>query len=174
MVTEPLLPAYSHITEEASRCTAEASSRYEVPELLLHAIFLKENGRAGKCSRANSNGTRDCGLAQINTGWDEHFASKYGIRPEQVRDDVCTNIYVSAYILKHYNQLKNGDWFETIMSYNIGPYNWEKSPKRYAIGHKYATDVVNYWWSYQRYVDHKYGIAREGVPPAYFAAPGKR
>lgn len=174
MVVEPLLPAYAHISEEASRCAAEASSLYDVPELLLHAVLLKEDGRPGKCSRANSNGTRDCGLAQINTLWNKHFKTKYGIQPEQIRDDVCTNIYVSAYILKHYNQLKKGDWFDTIVSYNIGPYKWDEEPGRYAIGHKYATDVVNYWWSYQRYVDHQHGIQRKDVPEAYFKAPGKR
>lgn len=174
MVVEPLLPAYAHITEEASRCIAEASSLYDVPELLMHAVLLKENGRAGKCSRANSDGTRDCGLGQINTLWGEHFKSKYNITPKQIKDDVCTNIYVSGYILKKYNMVKKGDWFDTIIAYNIGPYKWKSQPNRYAIGHKYATDVVNYWWSYQRYVDAQHGVKRAGVPDAYYKSPGKR
>lgn len=160
----PVLPPYAHITEEATRCAGQASSRYEVPELLLHSILMKENGRQGKCSRPNSDGTKDCGLAQINTTWNK-FLSEYGIQPEDVRDNVCTNIHVSAYILRKYYNLKDGDWFKAIVSYNIGPYKWTDT--RYSIGYKYATDVVNYWWGFQRWVDHQNGVYRQDAPPSY-------
>lgn len=160
----PSLPPYAHITQEATQCVGQASARYEVPELLLHSILMKENGRTGKCSRPNNNGSKDCGLAQINTDWNE-FLARFKIRPEDVRDDACTNIYVSAYILRTYYNQKEGDWFKAIVSYNIGPNKWTNT--RYSIGYKYATDVVNYWWGFQRWVDHQHGVYRKDAPPAY-------
>jgi soluble lytic murein transglycosylase-like protein len=146
----PALPPYAHLDQAAVQCVAEASARYEVPELLMHAILMKENGRNGKYS-VNKNGTYDLGLAQINTSWLTYFA-KYGIRPEYIMDDPCVNISISAYILK-YNWLRqNHDWFRAIVAYNIGNGNW--TPSRYAIGYKYASDVARYWWGFYRYVEN--------------------
>lgn len=159
------LPPYAHVTQEAVQCVAQASLRYQVPELLLHAVIVKENGRMGKCSK-NKNGTLDCGLAQINTSWQEHF-SRYGVRMEHLLYDTCTNINASAYILKDNFNKKKGDWFSAIVSYNIGPNKW--TPVRYGIGHKYASDVVRYWWGFQNWVDARKGVNRRisaAKPPA--------
>lgn len=166
------LPAYGHVTQEAVQCIAQASSRYEVPELLLHAIIKKENGRMSKCSK-NTNGTYDCGYAQINSGWVKEF-SKYGITQSHITNDTCTNVSASAYVLKDYFQQKKGKWFDAIVAYNIGPNKWTKD--RYAIGYRYATDVVQYWWEFQKYVDavQTYGgstsaaSATQGVGPKVF------
>jgi soluble lytic murein transglycosylase-like protein len=156
----PSLPAYAHVTEDAVRCVAQASARYEVPELLLHGILMKEGGRMGQAVR-NRNGTYDLGLAQINTSWVGHFA-RYGIRLEHLLYDTCTNLSASAYILKqNYNRL-GGDWFKAIVAYNIGPNNWTAS--RYAIGYRYAVDVVRWWWGFQNWVDARHGIRRESAP----------
>lgn len=144
----PLLPPYAHLDEEAVHCVAQASSRYDVPELLLHSILLKEDGRTGQCSKANSNGTRDCGLAQINTTWVPHF-QKQGIPASVLYGNACTNIQAAAYILRS-NYLRKRDWFEATVAYNIGPNNW--TPVRKAIGWKYATDVTQRWWSLHTWV----------------------
>lgn len=147
----PALPPYGPITAEAAQCIVQASVRYDVPELLLHAIIRKEGGRMGRYS-PNKNGTYDFGLAQINTAWLEHFA-KYGITPSHLLNDTCVNISASAYILK-YNWMRQGqDWFKTIVAYNIGNRNW--TPARYQIGYKYAADVVYYWKQFQAYVQHQ-------------------
>jgi hypothetical protein len=95
---QPAVPPYGHVTAEAVQCAAQASVRYDVPELLLHAIIVKENGRKGQCTR-NSNGTYDCGWAQINTSWLKSFA-QYGIKLEHITNDTCVNINASAYILR--------------------------------------------------------------------------
>lgn len=156
----PSLPAYAHVTEDAVRCVAQASARYEVPELLLHGILMKEGGRMGQAVR-NRNGTYDLGLAQINTSWVGYFA-RYGIRLEHLLYDTCTNLSASAYILKqNYNRL-GGDWFKAIVAYNIGPNNWTAS--RYAIGYRYAVDVVRWWWGFQNWVDARQGVRREAAP----------
>jgi soluble lytic murein transglycosylase-like protein len=147
MGVTPALPPYAHLDAEAVQCIAQASVRYQVPELLLHAVLLKENGRTGKCSK-NRNGTFDCGFAQINTTWFEHFA-RYGIRPEHLVSNSCINIQAGAYVLKD-NYNKKADWFKAIVSYNIGPYRW--TPERYAIGYKYAKDVITHWWRLHNWV----------------------
>lgn len=143
------LPPYAHITQEVVRCVAHASARYQVPELLLHSILLKENGRAGACV-SNRNGSSDCGLAQINTVWREYVERK-GIPWAAVRDDACTNVHVSAYILRTYARQKQGDWFSASVAYNIGPNNWTSA--RYAIGYRYAADVLGTWRYLQAWVD---------------------
>ena len=145
----PSLPPYAHLDQEAVQCVAQASSRYGVPELLMHAVLVKENGRSGKCSK-NKNGTFDCGLAQINTAWAQHF-KRYGLDYSHIAHNSCLNIQAGAYILRHNYNLKSGDWFKAIVSYNIGPNQWSK--ERYAVGHRYAADVVNRWWGFQRCVE---------------------
>jgi hypothetical protein len=138
-----------------------------VPELLLHAVVRKENGRMGKASR-NNNGSFDMGLAQINTDWVPHFA-RYGVRIEHLLYDTCTNLQASAYILKDNANKFKGDWFKAIVAYNIGPNRW--TPKRYAIGHRYASDVVRYWWGFQNWVDGRQAAVRTEIPQYAAAAP---
>lgn len=161
------LPPYAHINKEAVQCVAQASLRYEVPELLLHAILVKENGRMGKCTK-NKDGTYDCGLAQINTSWTQQFA-RQGVRMEHLVYDTCTNIQASAYILKANYLKKNRDWFSAIVAYNIGPNNW--TPSRYAVGQRYGADVVRNWWGFQNWVDASQGISRAAPASMPATAP---
>lgn len=156
----PSLPPYAHVTAEAVQCVADASVRYEVPELLLHAILRKEDGRMGRAVK-NKNGTFDMGLAQINTTWITHF-SRYGIKLEHLLYDTCTNLQAAAYILKDNANKFHGDWFKAVVAYNIGPSNW--TPARYAIGYRYATSTVTYWWGFQNWVDANRGIIRARIP----------
>lgn len=149
MDIQPSIPPYGQfMTQQVIQCTAEAAVRYQVPELLLHAIVAKERGTPGKCSAANSNGSKDCGLAQINNSvWGDKFL-KYGITMDHIKNDSCINMNISAYVLKTYHNEKK-DWFKAIISYNIGPNKW--TPNRYSIGYKYANDVVKYWWQFQNW-----------------------
>lgn len=144
----PSLPPYAHIDQEAVQCIAQASARYQVPELLVHAIARKEAGKRGTVSRLKD-GRSDLGLTQINTIWLKELA-KYNITAQSLAWDNCLNVMVSAYVLRlYYNQKQ--DWFNTIVSYNIGPNRW--TSERYRIGYKYAVDVVNHWKTFQRWVD---------------------
>lgn len=130
------------------QCIAFASSRYEVPELLIHAILSKENGRSGACVRTPG-GSYDCGLGQINSLWFKYF-EKQGVSPYSLVHDSCTNIAASAYVLKKFYILKKGNWQDAIIAYNIGPYKW--TPNRYRIGTAYAKDVIARWWGFHNYV----------------------
>lgn len=164
------VPPYAHVTQEAVQCAVQASSRYQVPELLLHAILVKENGRMGQCVR-NKNGTSDCGFAQINTSWVPHFA-RYGVKLEHIINDTCTNLNASAYILRD-NYNKKANWFDAVVAYNIGPNRWTN--ERYQVGYRYATDVVRNWWGFQNYVDAQQGIRRPQpvIPVLPKAAPSR-
>lgn len=142
------VPPYAQLDQEAVRCIAQASSRYQVPELLLHAIVRKEGGRNG-LAVTNSNGSRDLGLAQINTVWLKELRA-FNITEHSLKTDACLNLHVSGYVLRKFYNLKQ-DWFHTAVAYNIGPNKW--TPARYSIGHKYASDVVRYWQELQNWVD---------------------
>ena len=147
---QPAVPAYAQVSSQATVCAAEASRRYDVPELLLHAIIAKEGGRSGQWVK-NTNGSYDLGLSQINTSWATHFR-QYGIRLEHLASNDCTNIAASAYILK-YNLLRQGnDWFKAIMAYHTG-LGGLQTREGYRRGYYYAKDVVGYWWGFQRYVE---------------------
>jgi hypothetical protein len=139
--------------------------RYQVPELLLHAILMRENGRMGQAVK-NKNGTYDMGLAQINTAWVPYFA-RFGVKIEHLMYDTCTNLQASAYILKDSAIKFQGDWFKAIVAYNIGPNNW--TAERYAKGYRYASLVVSSWWGFQNWVDAHNHVSRSAVPQ--FAAP---
>ena len=150
MTPVPALPPYGPIDAIAAQCIVQASHRYQVPELLLHAVIRKEGGRMGRYSK-NRNGTYDLGLAQINTSWLERF-EKYGITASHLLNDTCTNVSASAYVLR-YNWLRQNDWFKAIVAYNIGNNNW--TPARYAIGHRYASEVLHYWHGFNDYVTQR-------------------
>ena len=156
------VPPYGHVTEEVVQCIAQASSRYTVPELLLHAIITVEGGRTGKVVK-NKNGSLDMGLAQINTSWLEYF-SKFGITADHLIYNSCTNVQASAYILRYNANLFKQNWQDAIMAYNIGPNNWTDARK--AIGFRYATQVISTWWGFQNWVD-AYGAPRQlsSFPP---------
>lgn len=138
----PSLPPYGYVDPPTLQCIANASVQYTVPELLLHSILLTENGIPGKCSR-NKNGTLDCGLTQINSSHYPSLLSKYGITPSQIAYDNCTNVTISAYIIKTNYLKKQQDWTKAIIAYNIGPY--ATNPSTIKIGQIYASKVITRW-----------------------------
>jgi soluble lytic murein transglycosylase-like protein len=141
----PLLPPYGHLDRQAVECVAAAARYYEVPELLLHAILQKEDGRVGSQSR-NRNGSWDLGPAQINTSWLPQFA-QYGIDARALRDNPCTNIYAEGWVLRYNANLLANDWFKATVAYNVGPHAGKSD-----IGYRYAVDVVHRWWDLYHYV----------------------
>ena len=144
----PLLPPYGHLDAQVVQCAALASRYYDVPELLMHAVLQKENGRRGTMTH-NRNGTWDLGYAQINTSWLPLF-SQYGVSARALRDDPCTNVYAEAWVLRYNANLLHDDWFRATVAYNVGPHPKSEAVQR--IGYRYAVDVVNRWWGMQRYV----------------------
>lgn len=84
-------------------CMMLAAQTYDIPPAVLVGIYKAEGGKIGQ-EVANTNGTHDLGPMQINTLWMPLLAEKWGVSEETahkwVRDDACTNIGVSAWILK--------------------------------------------------------------------------
>lgn len=92
-------------------CMMLASQTYSVPPAVLVGIYKAEGGKIGQEVR-NVNGTYDLGPMQINTIWMPELAAKWGVSEDTarrwVRDDACTNVGVSAWILKsHMNETQS-------------------------------------------------------------------
>jgi len=89
-------------------CLMLASQTYSVPPALLVGIYKAEGGEVGQEVK-NTNGSYDLGPMQINTIWMPELSEKWGVSEKTarrwVRDDACTNVGVSAWILKgHLNE----------------------------------------------------------------------
>ncbi len=117
-------------------CIMMAAQTYDVPPALLAGIYKAEGGRPG-LAVANTNGSYDLGPMQINTLWMPELAKIWGISVEnakiRVRDDVCTNVSVAAWILRnHLTETQN-------LSKALQHYH-SRTPK---FGEKYKNRVLN-------------------------------
>lgn len=87
-------------------CLLLAAETYSVPPAVMVGILQVEGGRVGQEVGPNENGSYDLGPMQINTLWIPRLARHWGVSSETarrwVRDDACTNMGVSAWILKRH------------------------------------------------------------------------
>lgn len=89
-------------------CLMLAAQTYSIPPAVLVGIYNVEGGAVGQ-QVSNTNGTYDLGPMQINTLWLPELSDYWGVSQETakrwVRDDACTNMGVSAWILRqHLNE----------------------------------------------------------------------
>lgn len=117
-------------------CLLMAAQTYSVPPAVLVGIYNVEGGKVGQQVK-NTNGTYDLGPMQINTLWVPELADYWGVSEgtakKWVRDDPCTNMGVSAWILrKHLNN--TGSLGKAIAHYH------SKTPEH---GLKYKRKVVS-------------------------------
>lgn len=117
-------------------CIMMAAQTHNVPPALLIGIYKAEGGKAGQ-EVSNTNGSYDLGPMQINTIWMPELAQIWGVSKKtayaKVRDDVCTNVNVAAWILRgHLNETKN-------LSKALQHYH-SRTPK---FGKKYKKRVIN-------------------------------
>ncbi len=143
------------------QCVAQASQRYQVPELLLYSIMKQEGGAPGVAHK-NRNGTYDLGRMQINTSWLPVIAPFGYSRARLLRDD-CANIMVAAWILRG-NQIKAGGtwaaWTPAVQAYNAGWRAGTAQPR--TAGRQYARSVLLHWWAAYRYVTQPEQLAQLG------------
>ena len=116
-------------------CMILASQTYSVPPAVLVGIYKAEGGKIGQEVK-NTNGSHDLGPMQINTLWIPELADKWGVTEKTahrwVRDDACTNVGVSAWILKsHLDETQN-------LSQAIAHYH-SRTPKH---GDRYKAKVI--------------------------------
>jgi soluble lytic murein transglycosylase-like protein len=84
------------------QCATYAAQEYQLPRILLLSIIKTESGGKVSAMNRNTNGTVDTGIMQINSKWVQHLEYKFGIKNAtyHVKNDVCYNIRVGAWILK--------------------------------------------------------------------------
>ena len=84
-------------------CLMLAAQTYAVPPQVLVGILHVEGGHIGQ-QVPNTNGTYDLGPMQINSSWLPELARNWRVPQKTawqwVRDDGCTNVNVSAWILR--------------------------------------------------------------------------
>ncbi len=124
------------MTKILAACLMLAAQTYSVPPAVLVGIHQVEGGKVGQAVGPNDNGTYDLGPMQINTLWIPDLAEKWGVSENTayrwVRDDPCTNMGVSAWILRtHMNE--TGSLARAIAHYH------SRTPK---YGHPYKGRVV--------------------------------
>ncbi len=97
-------------------CWEQAALKYGVNVHLLHAIAKTESSlNPTAVNRANSNGTYDVGLMQINSSWLPKLR-QFGIA-EQDLYQPCVSIDVGAWILAH-NIRQFGNTWAAVGAYN--------------------------------------------------------
>ena len=103
-------------------CVAAAASAFGVAEPMLWTILRAEGGKVGACT-PQTNGTQDCGPAQVNAEtWVPHLSRVLG-RPgadvlADLRDDGCFNIHAGAYVLRLKIGESGGDRWDGAGRYN--------------------------------------------------------
>ena len=117
-------------------CLMMASQTYSVPPAVMVGIMPVEGGRVGQ-QVLNTNGSYDLGPMQINTLWVPKLASYWGVNEATakrwIRDDPCTNMGVSAWILRrHMNE--TGSLSKAIAYYH------SRTP---SLGYSYKNRVVS-------------------------------
>lgn len=83
-------------------CLVDAAVEMQVPVETLKLLLTIEGGRVGECSQ-NTNRTRDCGPAQINSLWFPKIAGGR-VPPAEIEHaltfDACYNVRIAAWILR--------------------------------------------------------------------------
>ena len=117
-------------------CLMMAAQTYSVPPAVMVGIMQVEGGRVGQ-QVLNTNGSYDLGPMQINTIWVPRLAKYWGVSEATakrwIRDDACTNMGVSAWILRrHLNETQS-------LSKAIAYYH-SRTP---SLGYSYKNRVVS-------------------------------
>jgi len=99
------------ISKVITACLILAAQIHSVPPAVLLGIYKVEGGQVGQEVK-NKNGSYDLGPMQINTLWLPELSEKWGVSQatarKWVRDDACTNMGVSAWILRsHFDETKS-------------------------------------------------------------------
>ena len=91
------------------RCIQHAAEYHDVEPPLLRAILVVESRLNPKAVNHNTNGTKDIGVAQINT---VHLPmlKVHGIQEDQLLDG-CVNTYVGAWLLSKQIARHGLNWF---------------------------------------------------------------
>ncbi|MCB1530369.1 MAG: lytic transglycosylase domain-containing protein [Rhodospirillales bacterium] len=124
------------MTKILAACLMLAAQTYAVPPAVLVGIYQVEGGAVGQSVGPNDNGSYDLGPMQINTVWLPDLARRWGVSERTarrwVKDDPCTNMGVSAWILRTHME-ETGSLSKAIAHYH------SRTPR---YGYAYKSKVV--------------------------------
>lgn len=116
-------------------CVDEFTHYYQVPKVLVESIYAVERGWPGAKVGPNRHGDFTLGVMQVNSLWFDgaigEELERYGITPELVQHDPCTNFAISIWLLREQYR-HTGDWSRAVAQLHAGPERW-----REAIAHAY-------------------------------------
>ena len=102
-------------------CMVATAAHYHLPPRVLPSIQRVEGGSIGNVS-ANTDGSADLGVMQINTRWIQPLAALSGLAPATVRarliDDGCFNVAAAGVILRTYLDEAHGDLMTAVGYYH--------------------------------------------------------
>ena len=102
-------------------CMALVASIYHLPPRVLPSIHAVEGGRVGGVS-ANTNGTEDLGVMQVNTVWlpalSAYTRTDVTVVRHRLVNDACYNIAAAGAILRNHLNETRGDLMLAIGNYH--------------------------------------------------------
>ena len=100
-------------------CIVGAAQYHGVNPYLLRAILVVESSLNPKAMNVNTNGTRDIGVAQINS---IHLPvlQNHGIKESHLMDG-CVNTYVGAWLLRKQISRYGLNWFGIAAYHSVTP-----------------------------------------------------
>lgn len=123
-------------------CFDTVGRKYNYDPDYLRAIAKKESSFNSLAIGHNSDGTRDIGLMQINTGNFAWLKQRFPqLTYKKLLFDPCFNIHVGGYILNENFKLYGRRWV-AVGAYNAGGKN---NPKRVKIRYQYALKVNEHY-----------------------------
>ncbi|HCF4721407.1 TPA: lytic transglycosylase domain-containing protein [Pseudomonas aeruginosa] len=133
-----LPPSIQH-NEVPLSCYMRTVEAYQLPPLLLGGILMVEGGRNGMAN-LNSNGSRDYGVAQINSAWLPK-TKEVGVTADDLQHNACKNLWTAGWIMRRcLNKFSNSFW------HGVGCYHTgenPKSPDQLERQRSYARKVYN-------------------------------
>ena len=121
-----------------SHCVKWTAGQFERPEELLYSILYVERGDVSGNCMTNSNGTEDCGPAQIN---DVRLGEikKFDLDKSDMKNSPCRNIWVMGYLIRREIEKADGDlWL------GVGNYHYKRSVNS-DIHDKYVNRIRDAW-----------------------------
>ena len=106
-------------TKPLKKCITAAADYHGVNPYLLRAILVVESQLNPKAININKNGTRDIGVAQINS---IHLPvlQSHGIKENHLMDG-CVNTYVGAWLLRKQIARYGLNWFGVAAYHSVTP-----------------------------------------------------
>lgn len=99
-------------------CVAWTAWQFELPEELLYSVLYVERGPMnGRCS-VNTNGTEDCGPAQINDVRLKEL-SRFSLSKSDISSKPCQNVWAMGYLLRREIEKADGKIWRGVGNYHF-------------------------------------------------------